>query len=302
MRTLLRVEQAVHLEDEVPQPAKSRQGLEHPTHPPPLPAVQVLGAGRHSVPVLPHVMRLLLPVRPAAGAVLAGSAAAALASAAGGMAAAEASQGVEHVGVDVLEDVEHAQLVAGVGPHVGQHRGVQIRAVGDDHPRREAVALEVVQDASHVVPVVGRDEGEGDGEVADRVGGQEQGAVAQVQFIDAQGAGEVRQGPLAVGGQVGLADLPVETVGQEPGGQVEEEVPLQGLLEAVHTHAVFEQAGDDGLADAVGVLGARVDAVDARAERRTTVAGGAVLSDRQFDEGDWANARSRTNRVWVPLR
>ncbi len=219
-------------------------------------------------------------------AILAGSAASSLASAGGGVAASESAQGIEDVGVDVLQDVEDAQLVAGVGPHVGQHRGVQIRAVGDDHVRGEAVGLEVVQDASHVALVVGRHQGEGDGEIADRVGGQEQGAVPQVQFIDAQAAGEVRQSPPAVGGQVGLADLPVEAVGQEPGGQVEEEVASHRLLEAVQAQAVVEEAVADGVAHPVGVLGARFDPIDVGAERRATVAGGAVLSDRQFDDED----------------
>ena len=212
--------------------------------------------------------------------------AASLASARRGVSAAESSRGVEHVGVDALQGVEHAQSVAGVGPQFGEHGGVQIRAVGDDHSRPEAVAFEVAQEASRVVLVVGGDQGEGDGEVAERVGGQEQGAVAQGQFVHAQGAGEVGQGPLAVRGQVGLTDLPVEAVGREAGGQVEEEVASHRLLEAVQAHAIVEESVDHGVADAVGVLGAGLDAVRVRAEGVATVARGAGLSDRHFDEGD----------------
>ena len=200
--------------------------------------------------------------------------------------AAEPAEGVEHVGVDVLQDVEHAQLVAGLGPQFGRRGGVQIGAIGDDDFGREAVGLQVVQDAAHVPLVVGRHQGEGHGEVAERVGGQQQGAVAEVQFIDAQGAGEVGQGPPAVGGQVGLADLPVEAVGQEAIGQVEEEVPRQGLLETVQAQTVVQEAVDHGVADAVRVPGAGFDAVDVRAEGVATVAGGAVLSDGQLDEQD----------------
>jgi hypothetical protein len=56
----------------------------------------------------------------------------------------------------------------------------------------------------------------------------------------------------------------------------------------VEAHAVAEEAVDDGVADPVGVLGTGLDPFDVRAERLAAVAGGAVLSDRHFDEGDLA--------------
>jgi len=34
----------------------------------------------------------------------------------------------------------------------------------------------------------------------------------RVNFVDAQGAGEVRQRPFAIGGSIGLADFPVDAV------------------------------------------------------------------------------------------
>ena len=204
--------------------------------------------------------------------------------------ASEPSQGIEDAVVDVLDDVKDAELMTGVGPEFGQHGGVEVRAVGDDHVGQEAVVLEVVQEAPHVVLIVGRNQGEGDGEIAQRVGGQKQRAVAQVQFVDAQGAGEMVEGPLAVGGHVGLADLPVEAVVEEAVGQVEEEVALQRLLQAIHAHAVVEQAVDDGFADAVGVLGSRFDALDLGAEGLAAGAAGAVFSDRQFDDEDLAES------------
>ena len=51
-------------------------------------------------------------------------------------------------------------------------------------------------------------QGEGDGEVADRVGGQQQGAMARVQLVDTRGAREVVEGPLAIAGHVGKKKLP----------------------------------------------------------------------------------------------
>jgi hypothetical protein len=94
---------------------------------------------------------------------------------------------------------------------------------------------------------------------------------------------------------------------KKTGGQVEEEVTSHGPLEAVQTQAVVEQAGDDCLAYPVGGLGARFDAVDVRAERLTTVAGGAGLFDRDLDdeavpvggvaEGSWVGALATTGRT-----
>src|SRR5690606_28561754 len=40
--------------------------------------------------------------------------------------------------VDVLEDVEDAQLVACVGPQLGQHAGVEVGAVADHNPESQS--------------------------------------------------------------------------------------------------------------------------------------------------------------------
>jgi hypothetical protein len=139
-----------------------------------------------------------------------------------------------------------------------------------------------------VVLIVGPDQSEGDGEIAKWIGGQKQCAMAQMQLVDTQGAGEVLEGPLAIAGHVGLANLPVEAVGEEAIGQFEEEVALHGLLDAMEAHAIIEKAVDNSVANAVGVLGSWLDAFDARAEGLAAGAGGAVFSDRHFDEGDLA--------------
>ncbi|WP_168219090.1 hypothetical protein [Limnoglobus roseus] len=164
----------------------------------------------------------------------------------------------------------------------------QFGAIGDDHPGPEAVVSEVVQEPPHVILIVGPDQGKGDGEIAERVGGQEQRAMAQVQLVDVQGAREVLERPLAVSGHVGLADLPVEAVGEEAIGQVEEEVTAHRLLHAMEAHAVIEESVDDGVPDAVGVLGSWFDPFDVRTERLAGGTGGAVFSDRQFDDDDLA--------------
>jgi hypothetical protein len=71
-------------------------------------------------------------------------------------------------------------------------------------------------------------------------------------------------------------------------GQVQEEVALHSLPQTMEAHAVFEEAVDDGGADPVGILGSWSDPLDVRAERLSPGTGGAVFSDRQFDDGDLA--------------
>jgi len=101
-----------------------------------LAAIEVFGSGRDQMAMLPDEVPLLLPglALASAGAFLglAGPTAASLASAFLGEFASESSQGIEDVGVDVLEDVEDAELMAGLGPEFGEEFGVEIGAVGDD--------------------------------------------------------------------------------------------------------------------------------------------------------------------------
>jgi len=154
--------------------------------------------------------------------------------------------------------------------------------------RQEPPALEVGQEPAPVVLVVGRDQGEGHGEVVERVGGQQQGLLAQVDFVDAQGAGEVLDGPLAVVGPVALADLPVQAVIDKAVGQLQVEVAGQSAAQPLDTHAVVEHAVEDGFTDAVGVLGAGQDALDLGAEGLAAATAGAILCGGQLDEQDLA--------------
>src|SRR5918998_5091996 len=54
--------------------------------------------------------------------------------------------GIEDQFVDVLEDVEAAQLVVRLGPQFGQHGGVEVRAVGDHDAGHYPPGLEVLQE------------------------------------------------------------------------------------------------------------------------------------------------------------
>jgi len=134
--TLLGIEQAVNREDELPQGAEGRQGLEHLAEPASLTAVEVFGSGCDQMAMLPdEVSLLLLGFTPAGlGALLSlgGSAPSARTSAFLGELASESSQGIEDRGVDVFEDVEDAELMAGMGPEFGEEFGVEGGAVGDD--------------------------------------------------------------------------------------------------------------------------------------------------------------------------
>lgn len=63
-----------------------------------------------------------------------------------------------------------------LGSYFGQDRRVQARAIGDDYVRHVSPVLEVLEKTAHVVLIVGLHQGEGNREVAQGVGGQEQGA------------------------------------------------------------------------------------------------------------------------------
>jgi hypothetical protein len=76
--------------------------------------------------------------------------------------------------------MEDAQLVPAGGPQLGQHGGVQRRAIRDDHGRLHTPGREIFQEASHVILVVAADQSEGHRQIADRVGGQQQGEASQV--------------------------------------------------------------------------------------------------------------------------
>jgi hypothetical protein len=51
-----------------------------------------------------------------------------------------------------------------------------------------------------------------------------------------------------------------------------------------------KQAIDDHVTNAVGVLGSGLDAIDLGTRGLATGAVGAVISDRQFDDGDFAES------------
>ena len=53
--------------------------------------------------------------------------------------------------------------------------------------------------------------------------------MAQMEFVDAEGAGEVFECPLAVGGHIDLTYLPVEAVVEEAVGQIQKEIPLDSV-------------------------------------------------------------------------
>ena len=304
MRAELGIEQAIDLEHEATQRTQFGHVLEHEAEPASLAAAQVFGAGDEEMAMFPDEVGLFFfgLSASAAGATLGLAQAAATGFAFGlvGVSASQTPQGVEDTTVDIFDDVEDTELVPGPGPDLGQQLGIEIRAIADDNGGQKALIFEVLQEAAHMVVIVGRDQGEGDWEIAERIGGQEQSAMAEVQFVDAQGAGELFKGPLPVGRHVGLADLPVEAVVEEAVGEIEQEVALEGLLQTIHAHAVFEQAVNDEIADAVGVLGAWFDAVELGAKGLAAGAAGAIFSDRQLDDDNLAE-REIANRSGMSI-
>ena len=130
------------------------------------------------------------------------------------------------------------------------------------------------------------DQGEGHGQVLERVGGQQQGVAAQVQLVDAQGAAEAVEDPAAVVGHVEPPDLPVEAVVDEAVGEVQEEVPAHRGDDPLDAHAVVEEAVEDGLADRVVVQRPGLDARRRGAEGRAAAAAGPVLAVGDVEEDD----------------
>jgi hypothetical protein len=195
-------------------------------------------------------------------ASLARSTASAFAASHSRVISAATSHDVQDMVIDVLDDVENAQLVLGVRPDLGQNFGIKIRAIGHHHQGQKTMLFEIVQETPHVVLIIGTNQGEGHGEIVERVGSQEQRAMAKMNFIDTERSGELLQSPLAILGHVHLPDFPVEAIVEEPVGQFEMEIPLQGFLKASHAHLVVEQTVEDSLTNPVGVLSPQFDSLD----------------------------------------
>lgn len=139
MRASIGIERAVDLEHEVAQHPRLGQVRKHLTEPASFSAVEIFGAGHEQIAMLPDEVGLILLglLLTAAGSLLgsAGSTPTPLASSLGGEFATHPSQGIEDVGIDVLEDVKDAQLMASLGPKVCQELRVEVGTVGHDHPR-----------------------------------------------------------------------------------------------------------------------------------------------------------------------
>jgi hypothetical protein len=283
LHACLLLEEPARLAGEVPERPQLGQVVEHPDQVVPLRLVQRVGLFDDQEAMLEDKGRLLLEPRtlgrPDGPSGLAGSPP--LAFAAG---VPPPPQGVSQPahrskdqGVDVLEEVEDAELVPGGGPQLVQHGGVQGRAVGDDHPRSQAPGLEVLQEAAQVTGVVPADEGEAHGQVGQRIGGHQQGKAAQVDLIDAQRPGELREDAPAVRRQVELRDLPPQAVVDEALGQGQQEVALQRVKRALDVEAILQESVKDGLPDCVVVGGLGRDREGPGAEVFTTAAAGLVL-------------------------
>jgi hypothetical protein len=89
-----------------------------------------------------------------------------------------------------------------------------------------------------------------------------------------------------MGGHISLADFPIEAVGKEAVGELQEEFSLQRLLQAMQAHVVFEKAVDDRFTDTIGIFGSRFNSVALRAKGLAAGAAGAVFSYREFNDHD----------------
>src|SRR5271166_3379538 len=79
----------------------------------------------------------------------------------------QASQRIQNELVDVLDNMKYAQLMLGFRPQLGQHCWVQVGVVGDHNSRPQLPRLEVVEEPPHVILVVGSNQSESHGYVAE---------------------------------------------------------------------------------------------------------------------------------------
>lgn len=159
MRALVGVEQAIDRQDKFAQSEKLWQIAKHLTEPASFAAVEVFGPTDDQMPMLPDEVGLLLLrfALTGAGSFLrfAQTTASPSASAGASMPTTQTPDRVKDTIVDVLDDMEDAELVAGVRPDLGQQFGVEVGAIGDHDFWGKAVIFEVFQEAAHVVLVVG---------------------------------------------------------------------------------------------------------------------------------------------------
>ena len=176
--------------------------------------------------------------------------------------------------------------MVGLGPKFGQHGRVEVRAVGDYGLGLQPPVLEVLEEPSHVILIVGTDQREGHRQITDRVGGQQEGILAQVQFIHAEGAAEVLQDHAAMLGQIELSSPVAKLVVDEPRGEFQQELTAQRLQSLFDVHAVLDDAIQDQIADLVVVEGPGEDALGGVAEGCATIALGLILAAGDLQIGD----------------
>jgi hypothetical protein len=185
----------------------------------------------------------------------------------------------------VLDHMEDAQLMVGVGPKFTEHGRIEVRAVGHHDLGDQSPVLEVLEEPPHLVLIVGIDQGEGHGQVGQRVGGQQQWEAAQVQFVDAQRAAEALQDRAAMRGEVERSGVVAEHVVDEPRGQFQEELAAERLQGPLDVHAVLDEPPEDEVADLVVVERPGEHLLGGVAEGRATTASGLILAAGDLEEG-----------------
>lgn len=185
----------------------------------------------------------------------------------------------------VVQEVEEAKLVLEIRPALEEGLLIETRPIRHGHADLEPSLLEKIEEAVHVALGVLGDDEEGNSEVIDRVGGHEDGASAIVDLVDTEGAREILESPLPVGGPVDLVIGPLEAVEDEADGDVQEEVLLKMGLDFVGGQVVADEKVDDLLSHPIGVATLEADALDDRREILGAGATGGVDAIDQDPEG-----------------
>jgi len=124
--------------------------------------------------------------------------------------------------------------------------------------------------------------------------------MAQMQFVDAQRAGEMLECPLPSAGRLVWRTFQSRQSYRKPSDNSRRKSRWSAWLQTVEAHAIVEKPVDDGLADAIGVLGR--GSMPGICERKVSAAraAGAVFSHDQFDDQDRAVGEVGIRRYGCP--
>lgn len=189
---------------------------------------------------------------------------------------------VENQLIEFRDYMEYAQLMFGIRPNLLECQRIQVRTIRNDCMRRKPVIVEVSHEPNHVRGIILGNQSTSDRVVGDRVTGQQQYTMAQMNLINAQDATELREHVLAELVAIEFSDRMIQCRVNVTRGKFDQEVTLHTGLDCRKVQLVVENPVDDGLANSVVILGFEVDMIRMAVKRFAAVALGPVFAVVNF--------------------